>query len=121
MASFAKTDGLLIGMDADIKAFFDDIRSRLVRMEIKQDRAHLLLENLTIGEIIMSQEMDSLVSAVEQNTTVDQSVLTFLQGLAAQIQDAAGDRAKSVQLAATVRASADAVAAALIANTPTTP
>ena len=108
-------------MDADTRNAFKDLHDRMVRLEIKIDRAHLLLENLTIGEIIMSQEMDTLVSAVEQNTTVDQSVLTFLQGLAAQIQDAAGDRAKSVQLAATVRASADAVAAALVANTPTQP
>lgn len=101
-------------MDAQTKAAF-------ARLEKKLDRALLVLAQLTIGEIIMSQEMDALVAAVDVNTTVDQSVLTFLNGLAAQIADAAGDRAKSVTLAATVRASADAVAAALLANTPQAP
>lgn len=108
-------------MDAEIKAAFDALAARLVRMEHKLDSAQLSLANLHIGEIIMSQEMDTLVAAVEVNTTVDQSVLTFLQGLAAQITDAAGDRAKSLQLAQSLTSSANAVSAALLANTPTQP
>jgi hypothetical protein len=98
-----------------------DIKAILVRMELRQRQHTALLNFLRIGEEIMSQEMDQLVSAVETNTTVDQSVLTFLQGVAQQISDAAGDRAKSLQLAATVKASTDAVTAALLANTPAAP
>jgi hypothetical protein len=98
-----------------------DIKAILVRMELRQRQHTALLNYLRIGEQIMSQEMDQLVSAVETNTTVDQSVLTFLQGVAQQITDAAGDRAKSLQLAATVKASTDAVTAALLANTPAAP
>jgi hypothetical protein len=98
-----------------------DIKAILVRMELRQRQHTALLNFLRIGEQIMSQEMDQLVSAVETNTTVDQSVLTFLQGVAQQITDAAGDRAKSLQLAATVKASTDAVTAALLANTPAAP
>jgi hypothetical protein len=98
-----------------------DIKAILVRMELRQKQHTALLNFLRIGEEIMSQEMDQLVSAVETNTTVDQSVLTFLQGVAQQITDAAGDRAKSLQLAATVKASTDAVTAALLANTPAAP
>jgi len=101
-------------MDAQTKAAF-------ARLDKKLDRALLVLAQLFIGEIIMSQEMDALVAAVEVNTTVDQSVLTFLQGVSQQITDAAGDRAKSLALAATVKASTDAVTAALLANTPSAP
>jgi hypothetical protein len=96
-----------------------DIKTILVRMELRQQQHTALLNALNIGEQIMSQEMDQLVAAVAVNTTVDQSVLTFLAGIAQQITDAAGDRAKSLQLAATVKASTDAVTAALLANTPT--
>lgn len=95
-----------------------DIWAKLVTMELRQRQQTALLTSIIIGEQIMSQEMDQLVAAVTTNTTVDQSVLTFLQGVAQQITDAAGDRAKSLQLAATVKASTDAVTAALLANTP---
>lgn len=108
-------------MNAETKAAFDALTARLVRMEHKLDSVQLSSANLHIGGIIMSQEMDTLVAAVEANTTVDQSVLTFLQGLAAQIQDAAGDRGKSLQLAQSLTTSANAVSAALLANTPTQP
>jgi flagellar hook assembly protein FlgD len=92
--------------------------TQLDRLERKIDQLIALATANLIGDQIMSQEMDQLVAAVEVNTTVDQSVLTFLQGVAQQITDAAGDRTKSLALAATVRASTDAVSAALLANTP---
>jgi len=98
-----------------------DVMAILTRMELRQRQHTAQLNVLNLGEQIMSAEMDQLVAAVETNTTVDQSVLTFLSGIAQQITDAAGDRAKSLALAATIKASTDAVTAALIANTPTPP
>lgn len=98
-----------------------DIMATLVRMELRQRQHTHQLNILTLGEQIMSQEMDQLVAAVTVNTTVDQSVLTFLAGVAQQITDAAGDRAKSLALAAAVKQSTDAVTAALLANTPAAP
>lgn len=108
----------VIAMDIETQAAFAAINDRLARMEHKLDSVQLSSANIIVGGIIMSQEMDQLVAAVEADVTVDQSVLTFLQGIAAQIADAAGDRARSLALAQTVTASTDAVRAALIANTP---
>lgn len=69
----------------------------------------------------MSAEMDDLKVAVTENTTVAGSVVTYIEGLAAQILDAAGDKAASTALAAEVRASASAMSAAMVANTPAVP
>lgn len=98
-----------------------DVMAKLAIIDLRLQQNTAQLQILSIGEQIMSAEMDQLVSAVEVNTTVDQSVLTFLAGVAQQITDAAGDRAKSLALAATVKASTDAVTAALLANTPAAP
>ena len=69
----------------------------------------------------MSKEMDALEAAVTAEDTVIDSAVTLLQGISVQIADAAGDRAKSVALAADVKAKADALSAAVAANTPAAP
>lgn len=61
----------------------------------------------------MSAEMDALVADVAAEDTVIASVITFVNGLATQIADAAGDRAKSLALSADVKAQADALSAAI--------
>ena len=66
----------------------------------------------------MSKEMDDLQAAVTAEDTVIDSAVTFINGVAAQIADAAGDRAKSLALAADVKARSDALAASMVANTP---
>lgn len=65
----------------------------------------------------MSAEMDALVAEVEEVKTVEDSAIALLQSIAGQIADAAGDRAKSLQLAADLKAKTDALAAAVAANT----
>ena len=72
-------------------------------------------------EVAMSVEMDALVVAVNENTSLDDSVIALLNGLSAQILDAAGDKAKATALAAEVQAKSAAVAAAIAANTPAAP
>lgn len=106
-------------MASDIQ--LDRIEDLLKTVKLQNQQQIGLLLSLFAGGRIMSQEMDALVAAVEANTTVDQSVITYLQGIAQQVQDAAGDRARSLTLAATIKSSTDAVTAALLANTPTAP
>jgi hypothetical protein len=72
-------------------------------------------------EVAMSVEMDALVVAVNENTSLDDSVIALLNGLSAQILDAAGDKTKATALAAEVQAKSAAVAAAIAANTPAAP
>jgi hypothetical protein len=68
--------------------------------------------------------LDDTLSAVTAQSTVDDSIITLLNGLAAQI--AAGglspaDQAKVDQIFAAVNANAAKITAAVSANTPVTP
>lgn len=65
-----------------------------------------------------SDEMNALQQAVTQENTVIDSAVTLLNGLSAQIANAAGDRAASLALAQDVKGRSDALAAAVAANTP---
>lgn len=66
----------------------------------------------------MSVEMDQLKVDVAAETTVAGSVIAYIQGLAPQIADAAGDRAASKALSIEVKNTAAAMAAAILQNTP---
>jgi len=65
----------------------------------------------------MSAEMDQLVVDVSEMKTVVESAVAAFQGIAVQIADAAGDKAKSLALSADVDATAAALAAAIPAGT----
>ena len=64
--------------------------------------------------------LDDLKTEVEQVKTVEQSAVTLLQGLKAQLDAAiaSGDPAALEALSADLKNSADALAAAVVANTP---
>lgn len=72
-------------------------------------------------ETKMTVELDELTAAVEENTTLDNSVIQLVEGLAAQILALKDDPAKLAALSASLKASSAAVAAAIAANTPTAP
>lgn len=65
-----------------------------------------------------SQEMNDLQTAITAEGTVIDSAVVAFQGLATQIEQAAGDREASLALAAEVRAKSAALAAAIPQNTP---
>jgi len=69
----------------------------------------------------MSTQLDVLTAQVERNTSVDQSAIELLNGLAAQIADLKNDPAALQALADNLTASSDALAAAVVANTPVAP
>jgi hypothetical protein len=64
----------------------------------------------------MSAEMDALVVQVTTTIGIEDSTVTFLQGLIPILQDAAGDKAKTLAVAADLKAHTDALAEALAAN-----
>lgn len=68
-----------------------------------------------------SQEMDKLEAQVGKTDTVIDSAIAAFAGVAEQIRVAAGDRAKSLALAADLDARGAALAAAIPANTPADP
>lgn len=67
---------------------------------------------------IVVKELDDLTAAVQADTDAENSAITLIQGLAAQIQANAADPAKIAELAAKLTASSSALAAAVVANTP---
>jgi predicted chitinase len=63
----------------------------------------------------------ALQAQVAQNTTIEASAVTLIQGLAAQIAAAGTDSAALAALTTNLNASATALAAAITANTPAAP
>ena len=84
-------------------------------MEEKLDQ--ILKAIKTRGEA-MSKELDDLTAEVANATTVEQSAITLIQGLAAQLQAAGTDPAKLQALHDSLVAADSALAAAITATTP---
>lgn len=91
-----------------------EIDRRLARIERKLDA--LLLESR-----IMSAELDQLEAQVKKNTDVEESAIVLITGLATQIAALKDDPVKLAKLSADLKAKADALAAAILANVPPAP
>ena len=93
-------------------------------LDRKLDRLLQMTEAILEKENGMSQSLDDLATQVTANTTVEESAVTLIKGLAAQIAAAGTDPAKLQALQSSLKASADDLAAAIAANTvadPNTP
>ncbi len=66
-------------------------------------------------------ELDALSAQVAQNTTVEESAVTLINGLAAQIASLKNDPAALQALADSLNKSATDLSAAVAANTPAAP
>lgn len=66
----------------------------------------------------MSAELENLTNEVAETSTVVDSAITLIEGLAAQIRDLSDDPTALIALAADLDAKTNALAAAVSANTP---
>lgn len=66
----------------------------------------------------MTKELDDLQTRVEENTNVEQSAISLLEGLSQQIVDLKDDPAALQGLADKLRDNSASLAAAVAANTP---
>ena len=80
------------------------IKSTLKRMEIEMSA--------------LDDALNALETQVQSNTDAESSAVALLQQLATLIQSNANDPTKVTELATKLKASADALGAAIIANTP---
>jgi hypothetical protein len=106
----------------------NEIVALLQQVLVNQSR---ILASQTQGIKLMSQISDAvaaLQAQVTQSTSVEQSALTLIQGIAAQLAAALANAADDASAVAAVTAvnsqlqtSASALAAAVAANTPATP
>ncbi len=94
------------------------MEERLWRIDRKLDRVVELLKAVLKEEKHMSVELDALEIQVQKNEDVEQSAITLIQGIAAQLAAIANDPVKVKALSDSLAASADALAAAVAANTP---
>lgn len=67
----------------------------------------------------MSQSLDDLTTQVKKNTDVEAGAVVLIQGIAQKLADAQNDPVKLAALQSDLNASADALAAAVAANTTT--
>lgn len=101
---------MLVSQLRQIAEGLRDIARRLDRIEI----------TLNIhGEITMSA-LDDLAKQVQANTDVNASAVQLIQGLASQLIAAAANPSQIMVLASNLKNSADALASAIVANTPAT-
>ncbi len=92
------------------------------------EHIHRKLDELLRGLAFLTHEsrhimsaLDDLAVQVQANADAEAAAVALIQGLAAEIAAAAGDSAKVAALAAELKASGDALAAAVVANTPAAP
>ena len=88
----------------------EELHDRVLKLTQKID---LLTERIKE----MSAALDTLKVQVERNTQVDQSAITLIQGIAQQLQELKDDPAAIEALSNELQASADALSAAVSANT----
>ena len=96
----------------------DSIEDKLAHLQGTLDH---LSATIIKGERTMAADLSALTDAVTNDTTVEQSAITLLEELAAEISAAANDPAAIQALADEVNANAAALAAAVTANTPAAP
>lgn len=81
----------------------------------------LRIEDLERKVDKMSQQIDNLTAQVEATKTVEQSAITLLNGLSAQIAALKEDPAALQKLADDLKAKGQELADAVTANTPAAP
>lgn len=101
-------------MDDETRAKFDELFRRLDAFGLQ------LAALITQGAINMAA-IDDLTTQVAENTTVEGSALTLIQGFAAQLAAAGTDPVALAALTTQLTTSATALAAAVAANTPAAP
>lgn len=86
----------------------------------KLDLIIAMLTHLIKDSVMTAQSTEALRAAVERNTSVDQSIIMVIQGLAQKVADLGIEKEdpEVQQLADQIMASANSLAAAAVASTP---
>jgi len=97
--------------------------ARIIRMQNNEilaavDQIQRKLQKILQEDATMAATLDELIAEVQRNNEVDQSAIVLIKGIAEQLEASKTDPVKVAELAASLRASTDALAAAVVANTP---
>ena len=95
---------------------------RIQSRQIQQHQETMAILTRLAGKAnSMEDQIKALQAEVANNTTVEQSAITLIQGLGAAITAAGTDPAALASLVSTLQANDTALAAAITANTPAAP
>jgi hypothetical protein len=102
-----------------------ELESLLIRQHrewmFKMDVVIVLLSSLVRQNGDIMAALDDLTAQVKANSDVEASAVVLIQGLATQIANNTSDPAALAALSTQLKTSADALAAAITANTPAAP
>lgn len=112
-----KLDGLQ-GQATSLGGQLDNALSTLSGIVTKLDTVITSQDELVQEGEKMSAEIDDLTAEVARDRTVNESAVTLLNGLSAQILSLQNDPAALRALASNLRSNSDALAAAVVTNTP---
>jgi hypothetical protein len=101
-----------------IVELFVSIHRRLDHIDHRLTELHEAVGIIVKKEKHMSAQLDALTAQVAENTAVEASAVALIQGIAAQLAAAQDDPVAVAALVDQLNASADALAAAVAANTP---
>ncbi len=101
----------------------DNIGHHIRGIERSLNFLHWKIDTLLIWRNQMSAEMDALAAAVKKTSDTEDSAILLIQGIAKQLADAIanGNPAALKALSDELTTKADALAAAVVANTPPGP
>jgi len=89
-------------------------------LNTKVDQVLAQILQVKTRETNMAADLTSLTAQVQKNTTIEESAVTLIQGIAAQLAAAKNDPAAIQSLSDQLNASATDLSAAIAANTPAT-
>jgi chromosome segregation ATPase len=96
---------------------FLSIHRRLDTVSARITELHEAVNAIKKKEQKMSAQLDVLTAQVAENTEVEESAIALIEGIAAKLAAAQDDPAAVAALVDQLNASADALAAAVAANT----
>lgn len=102
----------------DLYTVLYSIDRKLCEISITQELILKKLQRLTRQEAKMATDLTALTAAVTRDTEVSTSAITLLNHLSELLAASATDPAAIQSIAESLTANADALAAAVVANTP---
>jgi hypothetical protein len=95
-----------------------DVSAKLTMIIGKLDE---IINNIHTEGVTMTVELDALQQQVSENTSLEQSAIQLIEGIADQLEAVKDDPEKISALTASLKGTATALAAAIAANTPVEP
>lgn len=105
---------MTLKLSVDVHVYWHGSLAEQEKLSQILDAVKILTEQ---GKTIMT-DLTTLTAQVQQNTDVEASAITLLNGLSAQIASLKNDPAALQALSDQLKASSDSLASAITANTP---